>query len=76
MTAGTPPHHSTVMMRFLIVWMPLAYNAILGQSGLNLLDVVIFTKWLLVQFSIDNGIGEMWEESNPVLPCYHTVPGS
>lgn len=63
--AGTPPCQSTVLIRFLIVRVSLAYNAILGRPGLNLLNAIISTKCLLVRFLTSNGIGEMRGEQNP-----------
>lgn len=72
--AGTSPCQSTVLMRFLVVRVPLAYNAILGRPGLNILNAVISIKCLLVRFPISEGVGEMREEQNLVQLCCHMAP--
>lgn len=72
-TAKTPPCQSTVFIKFLVVRVPLAYNAILGRPGLNILDAIISTRWLLVRFPTDRGVGEMRGERTLVPYCYHTA---
>jgi len=57
--AGSPPRQSTVMMTFTVVKLPSPYNIILGRPELNLLDAVIFTKRLLVQFPTPYSVGEI-----------------
>lgn len=58
-TTSTPPKQNIVPITFLVVHLPSTYNAVLGRSGLNLLDAIISTKHLLICFSTKNGVGEM-----------------
>ena len=75
-TAGTPPRQSTIMMTFTVVRLPSAYNVILGRPGLNLLDAVVSTKRLLVQFPTPYSVGEMRGAPQPVQHCFQTLPGA
>ena len=63
-------------MTFTVVRLPSPYNVILGRPGLNLLDAVISTKRLLVQFPTPCGVGEMRGTPQPVQHCFQTLPGA
>lgn len=60
--ASQLPKQVTVLLNFMVVWVPLAYNAILGWLGLNALKVVVFTYHLLLHFSTKHGVGEIRED--------------
>jgi len=72
-TAGAPPQQSTVMMTFTVIRFPSTYNMILGHPGLNLLDAVISTKRLLVQFPTPYGVGEMRGAPQPIQHCLQAI---
>ena len=73
-TAGTPPLTKTILVTFIVVNIPLAYNAILKRPSLNQLDAMIFTRCLLVQFMIDQGVGEMKREGQIAKQCFQMIP--
>ena len=57
--AGQQPQQSIMRLNFLIVWIPLANDVILGWLGLNALQAIILTYHLLVCFLMRNETGEM-----------------
>ena len=58
-TAGEPPHQSTISVTFTVVRVPSMYNVILGRPGLNRLDAIVSTKQLLIRFPTKFEVGEM-----------------
>lgn len=46
-------------MTFIILHLHSVYNAILSHPGLNLLNVIISMKHLLIHFLTSDGVGEM-----------------
>jgi hypothetical protein len=56
-TAGTYPRQNTIMVRFLIIDRPSAYNAILGRTALNELKAVTSTPHLSMKFPNEEGVG-------------------
>ena len=58
-TAETEPRQSIMNLNFLVVQVPSAYNAILGWSGLNALQAIVFTYYLLMKFSTPNETDEV-----------------
>ena len=54
------PHWSTVQLIFLVIKIPSAYNVIFGWPGLNIFKVMVSIYHLLVQFSMKDGVGEIW----------------
>ncbi|XP_042510900.1 uncharacterized protein LOC122086230 [Macadamia integrifolia] len=63
----------TVMINFLVVDITLAYNAILGRVGLNLLKAVVSTPHLKMKFSTKNGVGECRVDQEASRKCYATT---
>lgn len=47
---GSPPLPKTVKVKFLVVDFPLAYNAIIGRSTLNVLRVIMSIPHLTMKF--------------------------
>lgn len=55
-TAGTSPRQKTIIMRFLVVDKPSAYNAIFGRTTLNELKAVTSTSHLCMKFPTEEGV--------------------
>ncbi|GAV85246.1 hypothetical protein CFOL_v3_28684, partial [Cephalotus follicularis] len=47
-----------VQMTFLVVDTPSPYNAIIGRPGLNLMEAIVSTRYLLMKFPTRFGVGE------------------
>ncbi|GAV58330.1 hypothetical protein CFOL_v3_01864 [Cephalotus follicularis] len=60
-------------MTFLVVDTPSPYNAIIGRPGLNLLEVIVFTRHLLMKFPTRFGVGEVRGDQQVVRQCYKTA---
>ncbi|XP_059455075.1 uncharacterized protein LOC132185298 [Corylus avellana] len=58
-TAGSYPRNAMVMIHFLLVNRPSAYNAIIGRTALNELRAITSTPHLKMKFSTDHGVGEV-----------------
>jgi hypothetical protein len=56
-TAGTMPRLSTVMIDFLVIDQPSAYNAIMGRPALNKLRAMTSTYHLMMKFLTEEGVG-------------------
>ena len=57
--AGTAPKVSTVMVDFLVIDRPFAYNVIIGRPGLNKLRAATLTYHLMMKFHKEEGVGEV-----------------
>jgi hypothetical protein len=57
LTAGTAPRLSTIIVDFLVVDRPSAYNAIIGRPALNKLRAMTSTYHLIMKFPIEEGFG-------------------
>jgi hypothetical protein len=55
--AGAYPRQRTIMVRFLIIDRPSAYNAILRRTALNVLQAVTSTPHLSMKFPTEEGVG-------------------
>ena len=69
-TVGATPRSSTVMVNFLIIDYPSAYNIILGRPALNTLRVVPSTNHLILRFPTPNGVGKIQGEQIATRECY------
>ncbi|KAL0400425.1 UNVERIFIED_CONTAM: hypothetical protein Sradi_2385800 [Sesamum radiatum] len=56
---GEEPKKKTMMVKFLVVDTPFAYNVILGCPGLNLFKAVVSSFHLKMKFPTAHGIGEV-----------------
>ncbi|KAK3020185.1 hypothetical protein RJ639_047129 [Escallonia herrerae] len=56
---GTPPAQANFILDFVVVKVPLAYNAILGRPALNQLQAVVSTYHLKMKFPTEHEIGEV-----------------
>lgn len=59
MVVGNAPKEVTIMVDFLLVNFPSAYNAIIGRQILNKLKAIPSIYHLKMKFSTDNRIGEV-----------------
>ena len=69
-TTGATTRSSTVMVNFLVINCPSAYNIILGQPALNTLRVVPSTYHLILHFPTPNGVGEIQGDQIAARECY------
>ena len=72
LTAGTAPKASTVMVDFLVVDRPSAYNAIIGRPRLNKLKVATSTYHLMIKFPTKRRVGEVRGDQLAAMRCYNT----
>jgi hypothetical protein len=72
LTAGTTPRLSTVMVDFLVIDRPSAFNAIIGRPALNKLRAATLTYHLMMKFPIEGGVGEVRGDQVAVRKCYNT----
>ncbi|GAV82148.1 hypothetical protein CFOL_v3_25601 [Cephalotus follicularis] len=70
---GTALRQTQVKMMFLVVDIPSPYNAIIGQSGLNLMEVIVSTRHLLMKFPTRFGVGEARGDQQVARQCYKTA---
>jgi hypothetical protein len=70
--ARTTPKQSTVMMDFLVVDRPSAYNAIIGQGTLNKWKAVTSTYHLMMKFPTEEGVEEVKGDQVAAMRCYNT----
>ncbi|XP_059436632.1 uncharacterized protein LOC132169649 [Corylus avellana] len=71
-TAGTAPRQSTIMVDFLVIDRPSAYNMIISRPALNQLRAVTSTYHLKVKFPTIEGVGEVKGDQVVARRCYHT----
>ena len=71
LTAETATKVSTVMVDFLVVDRPSAYNTIIGWLGLNRLRVATSTYHLMMKFPTEEGVGEVKDDQLAAKRCYN-----
>jgi hypothetical protein len=70
-TAGTAPRLSTVMVDFLVIDRPFAYNAIMGRPALNKLRAATSTYHLMMKFPTEEGVEEVRGDQLAARKCYN-----
>jgi hypothetical protein len=70
-TAGTYPRQKVIMVRFLIVDVSLAYNAIFGRTTLNDLKAVTLTPHPSMKFPTEEGVGVVKGDQKEARCCYN-----
>ncbi|KAK2999425.1 hypothetical protein RJ639_022725 [Escallonia herrerae] len=72
---GTPPTQANLMLDFVLVRAPSAYNAILGLPTLNQLQAgaVLSTYHLKMKFPTEQRIGEVKGDHTTARQCYMTL---
>jgi hypothetical protein len=71
-TPGEYPRQKTIMVKFLVVDRPSAYNAILGRAALNELEAITSTAHLKMKFPTKEGVGEVRGDQWTARQCYNT----
>ena len=71
LTVGNAPKVSTVMVDFLVVDRPFAYNAIISRPGLNKLRATTSTYHLMMKFPTEEGVGEVKGDQLVAKRCYN-----
>ncbi|XP_059458240.1 uncharacterized protein LOC132187819 [Corylus avellana] len=71
-TAGTAPKQKTVMVDFLVIDRPGAYNAIVGRPALNKLKAATSPYHLMMKFPTEEGVGEVKGDQTQARRCYNT----
>jgi hypothetical protein len=69
--AGTAPKLSTVMVDFLVINQPSAYNAIMGRPVLNKLRAETLTYHLIMKFPTEEGVGVVRGDQLAARRCYN-----
>ncbi|KAK3016860.1 hypothetical protein RJ639_005981 [Escallonia herrerae] len=69
-TVGAPPNQAKLMLDFVVVRVPSAYNAILGRTALNQLRAVVSTYHMKMKFPTENGVREVKGDQVVARQCY------
>ncbi|KAK3037910.1 hypothetical protein RJ639_031801 [Escallonia herrerae] len=69
-TVGAPPNQAKLMLDFVVVRVPSAYNAILGWTTLKQLRAVVSTYHMKMKFPTENGVGEVKGDQAVARQCY------
>ncbi|RWW40219.1 hypothetical protein BHE74_00054381 [Ensete ventricosum] len=72
-TFGGEPRSKTLMVSFMIVKLPSAYNVIIGRPTLNRLKAVVSTYHRLLKFPTRAGVGEVRSDPRESRQCYLTA---
>jgi hypothetical protein len=72
-TAGDYPTTKTIMVKFLLIDRPSAYNAIIGRTALNDLKAITSTSHLKIKFPTERGVGEVRGEQGVTHQCYNIM---
>ncbi|KAL2230886.1 UNVERIFIED_CONTAM: hypothetical protein Sindi_1683000 [Sesamum indicum] len=68
---GDEPRKKTLMVKFLVVDTPFAYNVILGRPALNSFGAVVSTYHLKMKFPTNAGVGEVRCDQEEARKCYN-----
>jgi hypothetical protein len=72
-TARDYPTTKTILVNFLLIDRPSAYNAILGRTALNDLKAITSTSHLKIKFPTERGVGEVRGEQGVARQCYNVT---
>jgi hypothetical protein len=72
-TAEDYPTTKTIMVKFLLINRPSAYNAILGRTALNDLKAITSTPHLKIKFPTEKGVGEVRGEQRVARQFYNVT---
>ncbi|KAK6137891.1 hypothetical protein DH2020_028349 [Rehmannia glutinosa] len=68
---GEAPCRKTIMIKYLVVEAPFAYNVIMGRPGLNQFQAVVSTYHLKMKFPTTGGVGEVRGDQKTARECYN-----
>jgi hypothetical protein len=71
--AGDYPTTKTIMVKFLLINRPSAYDAILGRTALNNLNAITSTPHLKIKFPTERGVEEVRGEQSVACQCYNAT---
>ncbi|XP_062162026.1 uncharacterized protein LOC133869069 [Alnus glutinosa] len=71
--AGDYPTTKTIMVKFLLIDRPSAYNAFLGRTTLNDLKAITSIPHLKIKFPTERGVGEVRGEQSVARQCYNVT---
>ncbi|RZS16869.1 hypothetical protein BHM03_00048936 [Ensete ventricosum] len=69
-TFGGEPRSKTLLVSFMVVKLPSAYNAIIGRPTLNRLRAVVSTYHRVLKFPTRAGVGEVRSDPRESRQCY------
>ncbi|RRT31346.1 hypothetical protein B296_00053695 [Ensete ventricosum] len=72
-TFGREPKSKTLMVSFMVVKLPSAYNTIIGHPTLNQLRAVVSTYHWILKFPTRAGVGEVRSDLRKSRQCYLTA---
>ncbi|RRT31974.1 hypothetical protein B296_00049408 [Ensete ventricosum] len=72
-TFGGEPKSKTLMVSFIVVKLPSAYNAIIGRPTLNRLRAVVSTYHRILKFPTRTEVGEVRSDPRESRQCYLTA---
>jgi hypothetical protein len=72
-TVGDHPTTKTIMVKFLLIDRPSAYNAILGRTALNDLNAITSTSHLKIKFPTERRVGEVRGEQGVARQYYNVT---
>ncbi|KAJ8464738.1 hypothetical protein OPV22_027290 [Ensete ventricosum] len=72
-TFGGEPRSKTLLVSFMVVKLPSAYNAIIGRPTLNRLRAVVSTYHRVLTFLTRAGVGEVKSDTRESRQCYLTT---
>ena len=71
MTVGEYPRKSCVMLDFLVINQPSAFNAVLDKSSLRALKAITSIYHLLMKFPTPNTVGQVQGNQEEARRCYN-----
>ncbi|GAV76167.1 hypothetical protein CFOL_v3_19642 [Cephalotus follicularis] len=72
-TVGIAPCQSTIMVKFLTLKLPSAYNMIIGRPSLNALGAIVLTFHMKLMFLASSGVGVACGDQKMAGQCYLTA---
>ena len=72
LTLGDPPCQATMMIKFLILDAPSAYNMLSGRPSLNAMRAIPSAYHMVVKFPTENGVGMVRGDQRVAKECYLT----
>ncbi|RZS04446.1 hypothetical protein BHM03_00034782 [Ensete ventricosum] len=72
-TFGGEPRSKTLLVLFMVVKLPSAYNAIIGRPTLNRLRAIVSTYHRILKFPTRTGVDEVRSDPRESRQCYLTA---